>query len=198
MIGFTLQNEPATFDQRCRKRGRAWLAEHDDYDRPRDYWSEFEPNLREAFHGLCAYCAMKTMKCDVDHFRPVAVLKDEGNDELAYEWSNFRYGDGLLNRKKWTHIILDPFVVRDGWFEIQLPSLQLLATNAIPQQYRELATFTLKKLGLRDGEVIVRYRSEWFDLYRDRKITLAGLRDVAPLIADAVERDLRDGADWRE
>jgi hypothetical protein len=197
MIGFTLQDEPVAFEERCRKRGQAWLDAHRTYDRPKDYWTEFEPDLRDAFDGLCAYCAMKIMKGQVDHFRPVAVLKAEGKDELAYEWSNLRYGEGLLNGKKWKHIVLDPFDVRDVWFEIQLPDLQLRETSAIPQQYRELASFTLQKLGLRNGEVVVRYRREWFEMYRDRKLTLNGLREVAPLIAAAVERDLHAGTDWR-
>jgi hypothetical protein len=197
VIGFTLQQEPDTFDERCRKRGQAWLTNNPTYKRPNDYWTEFEPDLREAFGGLCAYCAMKIMKGQVDHFRPVAVLKKEGNDELAYEWSNFRYGEGVLNGKKWKHVVLDPFVVQDGWFEIQLPSLQLRMTDAIPQQHRDLAAFTIKRLGLRDSEVVVRYRQEWFRMYRDGKLTLDGLRDVAPLIAQAVQKDLDAGNDWR-
>jgi hypothetical protein len=47
--------EPAKFDERCRKRGRRWLKAHPDYQgHPRDYWSEFEPDLREAFGGDAA------------------------------------------------------------------------------------------------------------------------------------------------
>jgi hypothetical protein len=197
VIAFTLKDEPKKFDERCRKRGEAWLAANTGYDRPYDYWTEFEPDLRDAFDGLCAYCAMKTMKCEVDHFRPVAVLKEEGADKLAYEWKNFRYGEGLMNRKKWKHLILDPFDVQDGWFEIELPGLQLLATDAIPQQYRDLASFTLRKLGLRDGEVVVRYRREWFQMYQRGKIPLEGLKEIAPLITAAIERDLQAGKDWR-
>lgn len=197
VIGFTLQQEPQTFDVRCRKRGQAWLAIHPVYKRPADYWIEFEGDLRQAFSGLCAYCAMRIMKGQVDHFRPVAVLKDEGRDELAYEWNNFRYGEGVINGRKWKHIVLDPYEVQDGWFEILLPSLQLQGTDSIPQQHRELAAFTLKHLGLRDSEVVVRYRREWFDLYQNGKLTLDGLTAVAPLIAKAVQRDLDAGKDWR-
>ena len=72
-----------------------------------------------------------------------------------------------------------------------------MVTNLIPQQHRTLADSTLKKLGLGDDEVVVRYRKEWFDMYRDGKLQLDGLRDVAPLIADAVERDLANDKDWR-
>ena len=107
MIRFTLQDEPASFDTRCRSRGRSWLESHSRYDgRPHDYWSEFEPELRAAFRGLCAYCAMIVMKANADHFIPVAVLKTRGEDYRAYEWDNFRYGEGVLNQKKSDHIVL--------------------------------------------------------------------------------------------
>lgn len=178
------------FDERCRNRGQAWLAKNPTYDRPYDYWTEFEPDLRMAFSGLCAYCAMRIMKGQVDHFRPVAILKEEGQDALAYEWSNFRYGEGVLNGKKWKHEILDPFDVQDGWFEIQLPGLQLRATDSIPRRLRELAAFTILQLGLRDSEVVVRYRHEWFKMYEEGNLNLAGLNEVAPLIARAVRREI--------
>ena len=38
--------EPGVFDTRCRKRGQDWLNNHAIYRRPKDYWSEFEPDLR--------------------------------------------------------------------------------------------------------------------------------------------------------
>ena len=190
-------DEPATFDTRCRKRGRTWLNANPTYRRPKDYWSEFEPQLRAAFHGLCGYCAMVTMKSQVDHFVPVAVLKSRKQHQQAYEWSNFRYGEGVLNQRKSNHLVLDPFKVKDHWFEIQLPSLQLVLTKTVPKTQQKLAEFTIKRLGLRDSEVVVRYRQKWFELYRERKLMIEGLREVAPLIASAVERDLANGIEWR-
>jgi hypothetical protein len=83
MKRFTPVEEPADFDARCRKRGRTWLAANPTYQRPKDYWSEFEPELREAFSGLCAYCVMLTMKGQVDHFVPVAVLRARNEERLV-------------------------------------------------------------------------------------------------------------------
>ena len=198
MIRVRPQMEPANFDDRCRKGGRQWIKDNPGYDRPRDYWSEFEPDLRKVFNGLCGYCAMMVMKAQVDHFKPVVLLKQDGEDEFAYEWSNFRYGEGVLNQKKSSHIVLDPFKVKDEWFEILLPSLQLVLTSKVPKVKQKLAEFTLKQLGLRDGEVVVRYREVWFSMYRERKLTLEGLKQVAPIIAVAVENDLAKGKDWRK
>ena len=197
MIQFTLQKEPPTFDVRCRERGQNWLAANPVYKRPPDYWTEFEGDLRAGFNGLCGYCAMRIMKGHVDHFVQVALLKKSGRDAEAYEWSNFRYGDGTINGRKWKHLVLDPFVVQPGWFRIILPSLQLEMTDAIPQPQRTLAEFTIKQLGLRDDEVVIRYRREWFSMYQRGNLDIDGLTAVAPLIAEAVQLDLDAGTDWR-
>jgi hypothetical protein len=198
MMRFKLQPEPANWDVRCRTRGRKWLGEHPGYNRPKDYWTEFENELREAFGGMCAYCVMIVMKADMDHFIPVSHLKKKGKHELAYEWNNFRYGEGVLNQRKSDHLLLDPFEVKDNWFQIILPSTQLLLTDKIPKTKRRKAELTLEKLGLQDDEVVLRYRQQWFGMYRRRKLDLDGLREVAPLIARAVELDLSRGKDWRQ
>jgi hypothetical protein len=197
MMRFEPAPEPSAFDARCRQRGKKWLKAHPDYDRPYDYWSEFEADVRAAFHGLCAYCVMTVMKAQIDHFIPVALLKKRKQDALAFEWSNFRYGDGFLNQKKAAHEILDPFRVKDDWFKLLLPSLQLVLTDKVPKRQQKKAAFTLERLGLIDSEVIVRYRQQWFEMYRKQELTLEGLRQVAPLIARAVERDMANGKDWR-
>ncbi len=198
MIPFTLQDEPPSFKARCRAPGKKWLERNPGYkNRPKDYWSQFEPELRKAFREMCGWCAMHIMRGQVDHFIPVATLKKTGRDQLAYEWKNLRYIEAWINQKKRDAEVLDPFVVQAGWFEISLPSLQLLPTDRIPEPYREVAFFTLNRLGPRDHEVVVRYREKWFSLYRGCKLTLEGLRRIAPLIAEAVERDLNAGKDWR-
>ena len=197
MIRFTLSAEPPEFAERCRKRGRRWLRNNPGYDgRPCDYWSEFEPQLREAFRRLCGYCAMKIMKGNVDHFVPVSILKRRKEDRRAYDWDNFRYVEGVLNQKKGNCIVLDPFEVHDDWFQLLLPSMQLVLTDKVPRRLRKRAELTLKRVGLGHSEVVVRYRQEWFEMYRERKLTLEGLREVAPQIARAVEEDLAKGVDW--
>ena len=123
---------------------------------------------------------MVTMKSQVDHFIPVAVLKTTKQDALAYEWSNFRYGEGVINQRKSKYHVLDPFKVKDEWFEILLPSLQLVATPAVPANQRKLVEFTIKRLGLRDSEVVIRYRRKWFEMYRNKTLIIAGLEEVAP------------------
>jgi hypothetical protein len=79
-----------------------------------------------------------------------------------------------------------------------LPSCQLLLTAAVPKSQRKLAEFTIERLGLRDSVVVVRYRQKWFNMYRERKLPIAGLKEIAPLIARAVEADFAKRIDWRK
>ncbi|WP_193759528.1 hypothetical protein [Aromatoleum aromaticum] len=76
----------------------------------------------------------------------------------------------------------------DGWFEIDLPSLQLKLTDAVPDAYRARAEYTLRNLPIRDDERLIRQRRAWYQLYEQGKLTLDGLREKAPLIATAVEK----------
>ena len=80
----------------------------------------------------------------------------------------------------------------DGWFEVLLPSLQLVATDAVPEVLRDRANFVLKRLHLRDDERVVRQRREWYRMYQEGELTLDGLRKKAPLIAAAVAKQLEN------
>jgi len=87
--------------------------------------------------------------------------------------------------------VLDPYEVKAGWFEIELPSLQMRVTTAVPATFRAKAEFTLKRLGLRDGERVIRWRQSWHALYLSGDLTLEGLRKMAPLIAQAVDKQAK-------
>lgn len=178
--------EPDDFDEQCRQAGNAWLKANPNCKRPRDFWSPFRYALADGFGDRCGYGAMWIASGTVDHF--VSCNEDK---ELAYEWSNYRYVEGWVNSsksKKRSADILDPFDVGNRWFEILLPSMQLVLTNAIPSAFKEKAEKTLAQLPLRDDERILRTRREWYRMYQDGELTLDGLRKKAPLIAAAVEK----------
>jgi hypothetical protein len=98
----------------------------------------------------------------VDHF-----LSCHNYRHLSYEWSNYRYAAGWINssKKDLDDRLLDPFEVEDTWFEIILPSLQLVLTDKVPKEQRLKAQFTLQHLGLDYNERILRQREEWFRMY---------------------------------
>jgi len=192
MMRFNPPPEPPEFDQKARQPGNTWLANNPDMKkRPRDYWSPFKSHLADGFGNLCGYSAMYEPVGTVDHY-----LCCENHRHLAYEWNNYRYASGWLNSSKRTldEQILDPFQVGDDWFEIILPSLQLVLTDAVPPHERQRAAFTLERLHLRDDERVIRQRRSWYQLFLDGKLTLAGLEEKAPLIARAIRRQQQDSS----
>ena len=188
MMKFEPVAEPDDFDASVRQRGREWLRVHPGAARPKDLWSEFRPALADAFMNLCAYSVMCDMNGTVDHFRSVS-----SDPELAYECSNYRYASGWINSAKGTADTLDPFDVKDDWFEVHLPSLQPLLTDRVPQDIRELAEQTLRRLHLRDDERVVRQRRKWLADFQAGMIPITALRRYAPLVARAVEQQQISG-----
>lgn len=182
--------EPAGFDARCRQKGLQWLADHPKATRkgntrPRDYWSPFKSQLADAFCDLCAYGAMYEPVGTVDHFEPV-----DANEVRAYDWDNYRLASAWINSSKNKRTaVLDPLLVQEGWFEVLLPSLQLvMVAEKVPAHLQALAEQTLTDLHLRDDERVLRQRRAWLRKYEEGKLTLDGLRELAPLIAAAVEK----------
>lgn len=185
MIGVRPVKKPRGFDAKVKDPGNRWLANNPAAKRPPALWAPYTPQLSDGFANLCGYAAMHDPTGGtVDHFLSFTHHRD-----LAYEWSNYRFASGPLNSSKRDadDAVLDPFEVGDGWFEIILPSLQMRATDAVPDAYREKAEFTLKRLKLRDGERVIRWRKSWYDMYVLGRLTLDGLRGVAPLLAAAVQ-----------
>lgn len=185
MIPVATVAKPRGFDTRVKLPGNAWLAGHPTAQRPPALWAPYTPALPEGFANLCGYAAMyDPTGGTVDHF-----LSFKHHRHLAYEWSNCRFACAPLNSSKRDadNAVLDPFEVGAGWFEIILPLLQMRLTDAVPPALRAKAEFTLRRLKLRDGERIVRWRRSWYKLYTEGELTLDGLRTVAPLLAAAVE-----------
>lgn len=180
---------PPQFLQKCRVPGEAWLAANPGALRPRDYWSQFKPALADGFSNRCGYSAMYEPVGSVDHFKSW-----NNHPALAYDWGNYRFAAEWMNKSKQTadEDVLDPYEVQDGWFEISLPDLQMSVTDRVPQAERARAEYTLTRLHLRDDERVIRQRRTWFEMFEKGKINLAGLKQVAPLIAAAVKK--RDAA----
>jgi len=185
MMRFEPAPEPEAFDEKCRQPGGAWLRSHPPPQRPRDFWSPFKPALADAFRQLCAYSCLFEPVGTVDHY-----LACHKHRERAYEWINYRFASAWINssKGKTDREVVDPFEVEDDWFEILLPSLQLVLTDRVPPEHRARAEHTLIRLHLRDDERVIRQRAEWYRMYRESELSLAGLHEKAPLIARAVEK----------
>ncbi|MGE5658410.1 MAG: hypothetical protein ACM37W_17540 [Actinomycetota bacterium] len=188
MKRFTPPAEPPDFDQQVRQVGNNWLRKNLGKE-PKDFWSAFKPQLADGFQNLCGYSVMyiPNREGTVDHYR--SKSKSE-NRHLIYEWVNYRYALRRVNSCKGTYDeqILDPFEVEDDWFEIILPSCQLILTDSVPPQQRDRAEFTLRQLQLQNSEWIIEQRYEWYRMYLENELTLDGLEKKAPLIARAVRK----------
>ena len=146
---------------------------------------QFQPELAEEFKDRCGWWAMRIADGHVDHF-----LSKNKRRNLAYEWGNYRYIAGTVNSSKKTldDQILDPFEVQDSWFEVLLPSMQLVTTADLPAALLPKAKLTMEKLQLDNGRKVRRNRQRWYEDYKAQKITSAGLQDFAPLVAKAVAK----------
>jgi hypothetical protein len=184
VIHFTPPPEPTDFDEKVRQPGAAWLAQHPT-GRPKDFWGQCKGDLADGFRQLCAYSAMFEPVGTIDHY-----LSCDTDRQQAYQWSNYRFASGWINSSKRTadDTVLDPFQVEDGWFEIILPSLQLVLTDAVPDHEKKRAEYTLTRLHLCDDERVIRQRREWYRMYQEGELTLEGLEKKAPLIAQAVRK----------
>jgi len=184
VIRFEIVLEPDGFAD-AKKTGDAWLVAHAT-GRPDDKWSKFKPHLADGFRWLCAYGAMYEPVGTVDHF--VSCAEDRSK---AYVWANYRFASGWINSSKQnlrSEQAVDPFEVRDEWFELLLPSLQLVATEQVPMEWKVRVQTMLGRLHLGDDERVIRQRRAWYRLYQERKLTIEGLEQLAPLIASAVRR----------
>lgn len=181
MIRVARVPEPEGFEAE-RERGAAHVHAHPER-KPLDIWSQFRGHLARGFGHRCGYTAMRTFDGQVDHYR---CQRDHRH--LTYEWFNYRYCSSVINSRKGARDVLDPYEVEDHWFEILFPSLQMVLTSAVPEHERERAGRTLACLGLRNDEFIIRQRTEWLEMYEAGELSLDGLKRVAPLLADMVER----------
>lgn len=187
MMRFDRLPKPAGFED-VEAKGKEWLeapVEGRARRRP-SLWRDYSAQLATGFRSLCGYSAIFVANGEVDHF-----VSEKEDPRRLYDWDNYRYADGWFNASKKdlrSDQILDPFEVEDGWFEILLPSMQLVRTTTCPPEFHDRADRMLGRLHLGHGEAVVRYRLEWYRMYKEGELTLAGLAKKAPLIARAIAK----------
>lgn len=193
MIRVERKPPPEGFEEYVRQPGRAWLEDevHRHRARPRPYWNEWpacRKALRDAFHHRCGYLAMYIPSGHIDHFESWAQCKQTGRHYLAYEWANYRWLLPEINQRKQREPaseLLDPYEVRDEWFELVLPSLELRLTRHVPAELRPRAAHTIKRLGLDRGALAIEQRQAWVDRYMEG-LSLERLEQEAPLVGRAL------------
>jgi hypothetical protein len=105
-----------------------------------------------AYGRICAYSCFRihpvTGSRSVDHIAPKPRAWDQ-----VYEWSNYRLASSLLNARKQNFSdVLDPFLVGDDWFELELVGFQVKPAQQLDAEIRPRALATIDRLGLNDFE----------------------------------------------
>ena len=135
MIHVNEQPEPANFHANVRLKGLKYLADHGiDPNRPlqpktiiSNYWRDCLDDMYTLYGGTCAYLAVHfervTGAGSVDHFIAKSPMPSR-----AYDWPNYRLACSKMNScKREYDDVLDPFLLADGWFHVDLVSGRVFA-----------------------------------------------------------------------
>jgi hypothetical protein len=179
------QPEPPDFDTKVRQPGRAELRASE--GEPRPHWHHCALQLWEAYRGVCAYSSLYiprgTGARSVDHLLPKSKRR-----ELAYEWSNYRLACVRMNsRKNDLEDVLDPFEVQDGWFALELSTLQVIPGEGLPANLRQRVQETIDRLDLNDDEFI-QARMAHYDVFQRGEVKFSHLRKHCPFLAQELLR----------
>lgn len=189
MIPFVLQPEPANFQAKVRSPGTLFLSTVPAGAKPKfrgkEHWRKCKDDLREAFGHICAYTSLHVEEVTgadtVEHYLPKDV-----HPQLAYEWTNFRFVCSRMNGRKGVKAgVMDPFLVTAGLFQIDFPSMLMVANLSEPQA--AAAETTIRVLGLND-EKCTRSRFRYAHLYATGEVTGNFLSQHAPLIHSELAR----------
>jgi hypothetical protein len=120
----------------------------------------------------------------VEHFRPKDVYPAE-----AYEWNNYRLVCATLNGRKGVHEdVLDPFLIQNGWFIMDFPSMLVTPSGDLSLADRQRVQVTIDRLGLNDEGTCLKSRVKWLRDYCTNDISFDYLRNNAPFIVAELER----------
>ena len=180
MIHVELQPEPPDFDAKVRQPGLAELGAPEGELRP--HWHRCALQLWGAYRGVCAYSSLYiprgTGARSVDHLLPKSKRR-----ALTYEWSNYRLACVRMNsRKNDLEDVLDPFEVQDGWFALELSTLQVIPGDGLPADLRQRVQYTIDRLDLNDDEFI-QAREAHYDAFRNGDVQFRHLRKHCPFLA---------------
>lgn len=214
MIRVEPQPEPPGFDETVRRHGLRVLAELrgrpvqkrpgprrkvkeiiEVEDLP-DYWTRCLDDLHAAYRGICAYSCLYIPHVvgskTTDHF----LAKVSAEPEQAYEWSNYRLACSLMNSRKGTKSVIDPFEIEGSWFQLDLSTLGISPDRSLPARLRERVQHTIDELGL-DDEECRQARASWYQPYLDGEIAFSFLRRRCPFLVAEIVRQLGEPPEWR-
>ncbi|MBZ4334805.1 hypothetical protein [Corallococcus sp. AS-1-12] len=193
-----LTGQPQTLTRSGRPIGqRAIRVEDLTHNDLRDYpyWTRALDAMHEAYRGICAYsCFYMEPLCGptVDHF----VALSRTGAAQAYEWDNYRLACSLMNAAKNKFPdVLDPFVIQDGWFTLNLVTFQVEAAEGLDEPLKQQVQATITRLKL-DSREVSNTHLKWFETYwkpmvPTQPIPLWFLEQRAPFLVREMRRQGR-------
>jgi hypothetical protein len=209
MIRGTPAPEPATFQERVRTPGLRAIAEmvgerpsrrsgrrfqkladrREDIpaDKLPPYWTEALDDLMKLYNQMCAYSCFRihpvTGSRSVDHM----AARSRSHD-MVYEWRNYRLASAILNaRKRDFGDVLDPFEIKDGWFQLELHGFQIMPNARLKSPIRTQVKDTIDRLGLDDFRCRSARKHD-ADKYWSGQISLSILTEESPFVAKELRR----------
>lgn len=199
MIHVTPAAEPPVFNAKVRVPGRAYLATTANPTTKQfnshAYWRRVLQELRTAYKSICAYSChyvpFDTGSDTVEHFRPKQSYPQD-----AYEWTNYRFVCGRLNgRKQIFEDVLDPFLIEDGWFILDFPSLLVKPSPGLDTQQQKAVQDSIDRLQLNDESTCVKQRGHYVTRFceagQDYFDTVLAV-DTPFIAAEILRQGLRD------
>lgn len=179
MIHVERRPEPDQFHARVREPGRQALDEHKN-PLP-SYWTKCLPELLDAYGRICAYSCLYIPGVvgghSVEHFAPKSKER-----ELAYEWSNYRLVCALMNaRKRDFEDVLDPFDIRDDWFELEFVFLQVRPAPNLEASVADAVADTIERLKLNDEQCCTA-RAVWYEDWKRVPMSDEFMRERSPFV----------------
>jgi hypothetical protein len=152
------------------------------------YWTRALDDLMDGYNQICAYSCFRIHKVtgarSADHMAPKSR-----NWRQVYEWKNYRLACSLLNARKWEFgDVLDPFTIKDGWFQLELVGFQVIPNPELAKPVQQAVLDTINRLGLDDFRHQREYDAE---LYWAGQISLQVLTSDSPFVAKELRRQSR-------
>jgi hypothetical protein len=190
LIPVARQSEPADFAANVRRPGQAFLRTtprptNNDF-RTRDFWKAALPQLRTAYHDICAYSSLwMPLHCTVDHYFPKSSYPHLA---YAYEWSNYRLALDRINNNKGNSVdVLDPFTIQAGWFVLDMATLFVQPSAVAPAAVRTRVQRSIDLLRLND-DPLVAFRFDIVKNYLDANLRIEYIEEKYPFIAAEIRR----------
>lgn len=195
MIQVFPTQEASDFDEKVRQPGLSFLESEGiskGMEVPSEFpwktlWTKCLEDLYDNHDGICAYTGAYFEYSDgagtVDHFFPKKHFPLE-----AYEWDNYRLATRQRNSYKGDFDdVLDPFLVRNGWFQIDFVTGSVIPNPEIDEVTKKQVIASRNRLRLNDLRLRQR-RVDWFSEVESGVKTMADAKRYYPFVYEELIR----------